>query len=185
MPTASTTSQDGAIPSPLTPSSDFIVVGRISGLFGTRGWLKVFSYTRPRDNLLQHNPWYVHRDGVWCRYAVREARRHRGGVIAQLDGVFDRDHAGLLLRHDVAIGRTQLAATVADEYYWSDLIGLRVFNLQHEDLGCIAGLIETGANDVLRVAGSVERLIPFVRHVYVLDIDLGRKEMRVDWHSND
>ena len=165
--------------------NDFILIGRINGLFGTRGWVKVFSYTRPRDNLLQYNPWYLHSAGEWRRYAVCEARRHYGGVVALLEGVADRDQAALLVRHDLAIDRSQLLAASADEYFWSDLIGLRVVNQQQQELGRVAGLIETGANDVLRVVGAVERLIPFVRGIYVLDINLASGEMQVNWHQDD
>ena len=162
-----------------------ILVGRINGLFGTRGWVKVFSYTRPRDNLLIYNPWYVLNTGTWQRYDVRDARRHHGGIVALLAGIDDRDQAALLLRREVAVDRSQLSTPAGDEYYWSDLIGLRVVNLQQQELGRVTGLLETGAHDVLRVVGASEHLIPFVRGVYITAIDLAGAQIRVDWHSDD
>ena len=165
--------------------TDFILVGRINGLFGTRGWVKVFSHTRPRDNLLIYSPWYLLGDGEWQVYEVIEARRHHGGVIAHLAGIDDRDQAASLVRRDVAITRTQLGPAASDDYYWADLIGLKVINCEGEELGKVTGLMETGAHDVMRIEGAREYLIPFVRDVHVLSIDVPGGEMRVDWHADD
>ena len=165
--------------------TDFLLVGRINGLFGTRGWVKVFSYTRPRENLLEYAPWYLRVDGEWQAFAVSEARRHHGGVIAHLVGIDDRDQAAALVRQEVAIARMQLAPINGDDYYWSDLIGLKVKNSDGSELGSVTGLLETGAHDVLRIEGAREYLIPFVRDIYVLAIDLAAGELRVDWHLDD
>ncbi|MEQ8495073.1 MAG: ribosome maturation factor RimM, partial [Gammaproteobacteria bacterium] len=100
-----------------------------------------------------------------------------------------RDAAGALVRADIGIRRQQLPPAAPDEYYWVDLIGLTVVNREGARLGEVRGLLETGAHDVLRVvdtsAAGLERLIPFVREVYVLDIDLAGRIMRVDWHVDD
>lgn len=165
--------------------TDFIPVGRINGLFGTRGWLKVFSHTRPRENLLTYNPWFLRAEGEWQAFQVVEARHQHGGVIARLAGVNDRDQAGALLRRDVAITREQLGPVQADDFYWADLVGLSVINCDGEELGRISSLVETGAHDVLRIEGAREYLIPFVRNVYVLSVDVAGGEMRVDWHRDD
>jgi len=165
--------------------TDFILVGRVNGLFGTRGWVKVFSHTRPRDNLLKYSPWYLLTDGEWRTYDVVEARHHHGGVIAHLAGVDDRDHAASLVRRDVAVTRAQLGRAARGDYYWADLIGLKVVNREGVALGTIAGLMETGAHDVMRIEGEREYLIPFVRDVYVLAVDVAGGEMQVDWDSDD
>ena len=162
-----------------------VIVGRIHGLFGTRGWVKVLSYTRPRENLLTYQPWHVRSDAGWQAFEVSAARKHHGGLIAALVGIDDRDAAARLLRSDVAIERAQLATLANDEYYWADLIGLRVVNLQNEDLGTVKAVLETGANDVLHVHGERERLVPFVRGVHVAEVDLDQGRIRVDWHADD
>ena len=165
--------------------TDFIHVGRINGLFGTRGWVKVFSHTRPRENLLTYNPWFLRAEGEWQAFEVMEARQHHGGVIARLGDVDDRDKAAVLVRRDVAITREQLGPAPPNDFYWADLVGLRVVNRDGEELGRVSSLMETGAHDVLRVEGDREYLIPFVRNVYVLSVDLTGGEMRVDWHIDD
>ena len=165
--------------------TEFINVGRINGLFGTRGWVKVFSHTRPRENLLTYNPWFLRTEGQWQCFQVLEARAQHGGVIARLAGVDDRDQAGVLVRRDVAIAREQLGPASADDFYWADLVGLRVINRSGEELGRVSSLLETGAHDVLQVEGTREYLIPFVRGVYVLAVDLPGGDMHVDWHLDD
>ena len=165
--------------------TDFILVGRINGLFGTRGWVKVFSHTRPRENLLNYSPWYLLTDGEWQAYEVLEARRHQAGVMAHLAGIDDRDQAASLVRRDVAITRAQLGPASSDDYYWADLIGLKAINREGDELGKVTGLLETGAHDVMRIEGAREYLIPFVRDVYVLSVDVPAGEIRVDWHSDD
>jgi len=162
-----------------------VTVGRVNGVFGTRGWIKCLSYTRPRENLLTYNPWFLLRDGAWTRCAVVGGRVHHGGLIAQLAGCDDRDTAVTFARCEIGLPRRQFAPPAVGEYYWADLIGMHVRNLAGIVLGEVVGLHETGAHDVLRVAGGRERLVPFVREVYVKAVDLDRRTILVDWHEED
>lgn len=166
-------------------AGELLIVGQVSGLFGTRGWVKVHSYTRPREQISSYNPWYLRSAEGWTQYALREARTQRGGVIAHLGGIDDRDIAAQVVRRDIAIRRDQLGVLGAGEHYWSDLIGLKVENLQGEYLGLVSGMLDNAAHDVLEVVGASRRLIPFIRGVYVIDIDLALGVIRVDWHIDD
>jgi len=165
--------------------SQQIVVGRISGIHGVRGWLKVMSYTRPRNNILDYNRWSLKQDDNWQEMVLLDGQPQGKGLIAQLEGVEDRDQARALLDADIAVKRSQLADAPAGEYYWHDLIGLEVCNQQNEILGQVKELLETGANDVLVVEGKHRILIPFVKERYVLDIDLDNSIIRVDWDVGD
>lgn len=162
-----------------------IIVGQVSGLFGTRGWMKIFSYTRPRTNIASFDLWYLQRAGEWRAFRPAEARAQGSGVIARLEGVDDRDAAAAYVRSVIAVERTQLPALPAGEFYWSELLGLRVENLAGESLGVVSTLLENGAHDVLEVVGDTTRLIPYVRGVYVVDIDPAAGLLRVDWHRDD
>jgi 16S rRNA processing protein RimM len=102
-------------------------------------------------------------------------------VVAQLDGVNDRDQAASLMGWDIFITPEQLPKAAKDEYYWSDLIGLHVETNLGIQLGVIEGLLETGANDVLIVKGERERVIPFLQGSTILTIDLNVGKMIVDW----
>lgn len=162
--------------------SEYIVVGRISGLYGVRGWVKVYSYTQPRASILNYSPWHLSMGGEWRAVTLENGRSHGKGIVTKLEGCDDREAAAALMNTTVAIRRDQLPQAAPGEYYWADLQGLRVHNLAGVDLGVVSHLLETGANDVLVVKqGNTERLIPFVQGQYVTDIDLDRGEMTVDW----
>ena len=160
---------------------EYIQAGRITGLYGVRGWVKVYSYTEPRENIIGYSPWRVRLGNQWHELAVAEGRRHGKGVIARLAGYEDRSQAERLLGADIAIRRDQLPPLAEDEYYWSDLEGLRVVTREGRELGRVHHLIATGANDVLVVRGERERLIPFLQGDVVLDVDLAGGSLRVDW----
>jgi len=173
----------GKQPDIIEPGADdsrWVVLGRVSGLFGVRGWVKVFSDTAPRENILGYPRWYLQRDGDWRSYDLLDGRRQGKAVVARLEGCDDRDQAAELIGADIAIRRDQLPPVRAGEYYWTDLQDLRVETLDGIDLGKVDHLFETGANDVLVVNGDRQRLIPFIDGV-IGEIDLDAGRIQVDW----
>ena len=162
---------------------DYIVVGRITGLYGVRGWVKIFSHTQPRENILGYATWYLKKQGAWTACELETGRVHGKGVVAKLKGCDDRDAAAALMGNTIAIRREQLAQPAPGEYYWTDLVGLRVVNLEEVDLGVVDSLLETGANDVLVVKqqDGTDRLIPFVQGQFVRSVDLSAGVITVDW----
>ena len=170
--------------------SNLIPVGRINGAFGIKGWVKIHSDTQPQENIFQYSPWWLKtRHGV-KQFECDEFRTHGNGWIAHLKGVDDRDVADSLARVEVAIDRSQLPELEIGEYYWSQLIGLRVIaelTTGEQDLGAVTRLLETGANDVLVVKGddhsldNTERLIPYIPEQFIKVIDIDAGVIRVDW----
>jgi len=156
-----------------------LVVGRISGLYGVRGWVKVFSETEPHDNILTYNPWYLGAERK--PQGLAEGRLHGKGLVARLAGCEDRDRAAALVGLEIRIRRDQLPRLGADEFYWADLIGLSVETLEGRPLGRVGRVFATAANDVLVVNGDRERLLPFLWDRVVKDVDFGSGRMRVDW----
>lgn len=167
----------------------WVPLGKINGLFGVKGWLKVYSGTQPRDNILTYSPWYLKRDGQWQAFELLAGKAHGKGVIAHLAGCDDRDIAAGLIGSEIAIKREQLATPEPGEYYWSDLTGLKVINLEGIELGYIDSLLETGANDVIVVYGpgdkgkKRERLIPYITDQVVREVNLEQGFMIVDWDA--
>ncbi|MFN2310048.1 MAG: ribosome maturation factor RimM [Gammaproteobacteria bacterium] len=158
-----------------------VVVGRISGLYGVRGWLRVFSYTDPRDEIIGYVPWLIQADGQWQQIEVEDGRAQGKGIVVKLAGYDDRDAAVRLLGRDIAIRREQLGALAPGEYFWADLEGLRVVTCAGVDLGVVDHLLATGANDVIVVRGERERLIPFVQGEVIRTVDLQGGVIEVDW----
>lgn len=158
-------------------------MGRVAGLFGVRGWVKVHSHTRPRDAILEYHTWRLKLADTWCEFEVAEGRMQGAGVIARFKGIEDRDAAARLVGVDIAIDRSQLPAPKRGEYYWADLEGLKVVDLDGTELGTVDHLFETGANDVMVVKGERERLIPYIANV-ICEVDLANRLIRVDWDKD-
>ena len=158
-----------------------VILGRIVGLFGVRGWVKVYSYTEPREAVLDYKDWLLSRDGRWQWVVLAEGKRHGKAVIARLEGIEDRDAAAELTGSEIGVDRDTLPDPGEGHYYWADLEGLTVVHKDGTELGKVAYLMATGANDVLVVDGPAERLIPFVTGEVILDVDLAAGIMRVDW----
>ncbi len=161
------------------PPPRMLVLGRIAGLFGIRGWIKIFSETEPRENILAYSPWYL--GAARLEREPVDGRRQGKSLIARLKGCDDRDQAAEFVGLEIAVRRDQLPPASSDEFYWADLEGLRVETLAGALLGRIDHLFSTAANDVMVVRGSRERLIPFLWEDVVKDVDFDRGLMRIDW----
>ena len=166
-------------------STDPLIVGRVSGVFGTRGWIKIWSHTRPPENILKYEYWLLGGPGEWRATKLVAGKEHGSTLIAQLEGLVDRDVAAGLVGKSIAVRRDELPPTADDEYYWIELIGMRVVNRAGSLLGTVRRCHETGSADVLEVVGEREHLIPFVRGVYVDAVDRGARCIQVDWHEED
>jgi len=158
-----------------------VVLGRVSGLMGVKGWIKVHSYTEPREGIVGFKRWVLRSQGVESRMEVETGRRQGRTVVAKLEGIDDRDEARALIGAEIAVAREDLPACEPGEYYWTDLEGLEVRTLVDERLGHVDFLFGTGDHDVMVVAGERERLIPFVRERIVREVDLQRGVITVDW----
>ncbi len=163
-------------------STEFLNVGHVSGVFGVKGWVKVFSFTQPRENILAYSPWFLRKNNQVEEIKVTSGQLHGNAVVAELDGVSDRNAALTLMGAEILIKRQQLPRPQFGEYYWTDLVGLSVETDTGVGLGVVDHLLETGANDVLVVVdGKKERLVPFLQQHTVLKIDLDQGLIVVDW----
>lgn len=159
-----------------------IEVGEIIGVFGVKGWVKIFSLTDVRENILNYSPWILS-NGIEQRIVNLENGKRQGkSVIALIENVTDRDQAAFFVGWKILIKKSQLPSLNKDEYYWIDLVGLNVLTEQGILLGKVDHLLETGANDVLVVQhDGIERLIPFIQKQVIKKIDLDQQQMVVDW----
>ncbi len=158
-------------------------MGRILAPYGVRGWIRVQPQTQTIEGLLAHRHWWIDPGGAWREHRLIEGRVQGAGLVVRLEGYDDRDHAASIAGSRVAVPRSALPPPAEGEYYWCDLIGMTVVNLQSEVLGQVAEIIATGANDVLVVQGDRERLIPFVDAV-VQRVEIEHGRVHVDWHSD-
>lgn len=161
---------------------DRITLGKVVGLHGVSGWVKVFSHTDPKENIFTYKPWLVKFKGEWREMLVTAHRVQGKGLVAKIESFNDRDAARELIGSEIAVLRSQMPKAGQGEYYWADLVGLEVVTTDGVSLGRVDHLIATGANDVLAVKGEGrQRLVPFVTGLYVTEVDLDGGLIRVDW----
>lgn len=166
-----------------------VVMGRIVAPFGIKGWVKVQPFADDAPDWGEMPEWWLASsddapEDTWKSYALRECKAHGNILVAALEGVDDRNASEALKGMFVGAPRSALPETTEDEFYWADLTGLAVVNTADESLGTVAGLMSTGAHDILQVVdGEVERLIPFVK-AYVLEVDKVARLIRVDWQKD-
>ncbi len=186
------------------PAEDWLAVGRITGCYGIKGWVKIHSYTDPQDNFLRFGHWMLRRRGGLEPVEFDEGRVQGRGLVAHIAGVDDRTLAESYSGLEVAVPAGSPPQLEQGDYYWSQLQGLQVWCRDGSQpgaeepgaeervlLGTVDYLIETGANDVLVVkpsAGSIddrERLIPYLPGDVVTAVDLDRAVIEVDWFLED
>jgi len=191
----------------LTPSSlpdDAVEVGRILDAWGVKGWLKILPHSSDPEALFAAKSWFLQAPDAKFRpgftafsgtvsLSVDEAKVHSDSVVAKFTGLDDRNAAEALRGARIFLPRSSFPAASKDEYYWVDLIGLKVVNREGVDLGLVRDLMATGPNSVLCVeypiqkedgsSGSAERMIPFVS-VYVDTVDIAGKRITVDWQPD-
>lgn len=157
-----------------------VLLGKIVGVFGVEGWVKVHSYTEPRDNLFRYRPWILVSAGGESTLDKPKGRAHGQGLVAKLPGIDDRDAAAALVGAEILVDRDRLPKAKAGEVYWSDLEGIEVRLEDGTVLGKVSHLFATGANDVVVVRGDRERLLPYTGDV-IRRVDLEAGVLVVDW----
>ena len=183
---------------------DSVEVGRILDAWGVKGWLKILPHSSDPEALFSAKSWFLQAPDTKFRpgfnafsgtvsIAVDEAKTHSDSVVAKIDGLDDRNDAESLRGCRIILSRSAFPTASKDEYYWVDLIGLKVVNREGIALGCVRDLMATGPNSVLCVEYQAmqedgsnkaeERMIPFVS-AYVDTVDIAAKLITVDWQPD-
>ncbi len=176
--------------SDLAPANKPMIVGQISGVFGVHGWVKIFSFTEPRNNILTYKPWLIRNKSDWQTMTIVKGRIQGKTLVAQIEGVDDRDKAHSLIGSDIAIDPNQLKSLEDNDFYWRQLIGLDVEETNSGLIGKVQSIMATGANDVLVVVGKDdagkkrEILIPYLLGNVIKHIDLDKQRILVDWNES-
>ena len=161
-----------------------LTVGRIVGLHGVDGWVKLESWTEPRLRIFSYRPWRLTLAGSEFEVTAVQGHEQGKGMVAKLPGCDDRNAAAKLVGATIQVPRSALPKPKRGQYYWTDLEGLAVVTVEGVDLGKVSHLFATGANDVLVVRGERERLIPFVTGQFVKEVDLKAGRITVDWDAD-
>jgi 16S rRNA processing protein RimM len=163
-----------------------ITLGKITGVHGVKGEIKVMPYTDKPESIADYQPWNLEGrvNAAPLSLEVASIRRQGEGLVVKIKGLDDRDEAKTLVGSFIVVDRDQLPV-LEKGHYWADLIGLQVTNLEGVDLGKVDFLFETGSNDVLVVKkDKIETLIPYRLGDVVIEVDLEKGFIRVDWDSD-
>ncbi len=160
----------------------FALLGKVVGTHGLQGWVKVFSYCEPRARIGEYKTWYL--DGN--AYQVEQFKASSAkSITAKLKGVDNCDDATGLRHKNILVAYVALERLSDDEYYWFQLQGMRVVNLQGQHLGQVSEMLATGSNDVLVVETKTQKrlLIPYIVPSIVSAVDIETETITVDWEE--
>ena len=160
-----------------------LLVWKINGFFGVQGWVKIFSYTKPRKNILEYQPWYFLDNETYKVIEITSGREQSKTIVAQVKGINNRDEALQLIGKDLYINKDRLPEIDNDAHYWHELTGFRVINKNEVDLGIVDYLVDTGSNHVLVTKGETEHWIPYIEP-FLVSVDKHKKVISVDWDEN-
>ncbi|KRH79295.1 MAG: 16S rRNA processing protein RimM [Ferrovum sp. 34-44-207] len=156
-------------------------MGRIGAPYGVKGGFHVVAFTEDVNSLTQFSAWWIGSEDNCHEESVAECRVHGNGLVARLHSIADRDRIALERGQLILIPRQLLPEPDEDELYWTDMIGLNVYNIEGQPLGQVTRLLETGAQDLLVVRqAQTERLIPFVEPI-VIEVNVAQQRIVVDW----
>lgn len=166
------------------------VVGKLGSTYGIRGWLRIYSSTEYAESIFDYQPWFLKIKGQWQPTELESWKHHNHELIAKLKNVNDRETAQSLANVEIGVDLSVFPQLEEGDYYWHDLIGCNVVNLEGYVMGTVTEMMETGSNDVLVVRanskdafGKQERLIPFLYEQVVKRVDLTTKIIEVDWDA--
>ncbi|HSW12688.1 MAG TPA: ribosome maturation factor RimM [Solimonas sp.] len=166
-----------------------VTLGRVSGVHGVRGGIKVWSLTRPIENLFEYRSWWItHREGFEAK--VLESHVHDRSLVAYISGpdgqpITDRDIAAGLMGAEIQVEHSAMPKLPKGQYYWFDLIGVKVESTLGVALGQVEDMTSNGAQDVMVLRnGERQRLIPFVKEHIVKEVDLEAGRIVCDWHPD-
>ncbi len=160
---------------------DLLAIGRIAGVHGIKGSLKIFSYAETLAGVQKDGSVLIrHPSGREKVYGINWVRPYKKGALLSLHGVTDRNHAEELIGGELLISKHDLPGLEDGTFYWFDLIGMLVHDDDNRLIGRVESIIETGSNDVYVVKDEKgkETLIPALVSV-VLNVDLENQTMRV------
>lgn len=158
-----------------------VIVGRFGAPFGIHGYIKVISHTDPLENILNYKPWLIEQNSIWQPLKILDYKVHGKFILIKIAEYDTPEAVRIFTNKEIAIEKNQLPELKNNEFYWSDLEGLKVINVKDEELGIVDHLINTGANDILVVTkNNKEQLIPYIKHV-IIEVNLIKKQIIVDW----
>lgn len=158
-----------------------MIIGRFGRPHGVKGFITIQSFTEPQDNILRYSDWHVQLNGVWKPIKLLCVEAHNKNTIAQIDGFKEREDVATLTHLEIAVDIEQLDPLSPGEYYWYQLVGMKVVDSRGHLLGAVKEIMPTGSNDVLVIEGEKRHLIPYLPGQFVIEVNSSQQIITVDW----
>jgi 16S rRNA processing protein RimM len=164
-------------------TDDYLPIGKISGVHGLNGNLKIHSYAEDPSIITIGSCLFIQRqtDKQERTVTVTGWRPHGRGFLLSCKEITSRSQAEAVIGGELVILRSDLPDPGEETYYWVDIIGLPVYTMENVCIGQVKAILPTGSNDVYVVYNAEtgkEVLVPAIRSV-VRDIDLKAGIIRV------
>ncbi len=156
---------------------DVLAVGRVKAPNGLKGKMWI---TPLGDTFNQYDRYIIGEKGLSRKLVSLEKRKK--GFVLMLEGITDISQVEELQRQNIYVSRELLPETTDDEFYWDDLMGMKVIDIKGRDLGEIVSIIPTGSNDVFVVDKIRQHMIPWTDDV-VKEISIETNTITVDIES--
>lgn len=165
-----------------------VIIGKIVGVYGVRGWVKIVSFTDKINDIFNYKPWFIWCKTRWKLLQIETWKLIGKKYIVKFIDFKSREFAMLFNQSDLVIDRSNLPSLYTEEYYWIDIIGCKVITVQGNNVGYVVSIIETGAHDVLVVKINSNNLIktkncliPFILNKTIKHINVLDNTVIIDW----
>lgn len=163
-------------------ASDMVILGEVTSPFGSHGELKIQSFTDPPENLFHYVELYYKLQDYWLPLSISQYDSHKNHYFTiKTPQIHNKEQAHQLNQCPIGTPRSALAQTPQKQYYWHDLIGCTTYNQHGIYLGIVSQFMPTGGKDVMVVEDQTRYLIPFVIDIFILNVDLEKQCITVDW----
>ena len=164
----------------MSDSDVLIPVGKLTGTHGIKGMLKLHSYSGNMESLAEARAVTIRfQDGKLQELGLKQIAGNGSRILVSLQGFNEINQVQYLVGSELCLLRSQLPETGSDEYYWSDLLGLKVLTVDGLELGIIKDIFETGSSDIYVVrSNDREYLIPAIADV-ISSVDLQKRVMLI------
>jgi len=166
------------------PNNSWITLGRFNAAHGIKGDIKLESFTEDPAGIFSYPLHYQTPRDERISFSIERKREISPNLwVVHIQGCESRNDAEDLSHSLIQTTSDALPPLAGDEFYWSELIGLDVYNQENVHLGHVKKLVETGANDVLVVAGEKEHWIPYSDDA-IIEVKIEEKVINVCWDKD-
>lgn len=160
-----------------------IEIGKFGRIHALNGYIRVFSYTDPQENIFTYQPCYIQQDNTFTSVSIELIRTTKQGFIASVDGIDNPEDAQSYVDKVIFIDKTMLPK-LEEGHYWHDLVNNKVINLSNKNLGIVTAIHDNGAHDLLLIKkeNGKSLYIPYIDQ-YIVKVE--NNIITVDWEYED